>query len=167
MALLSADGSVLPNLSAELELTWADNNSTSKPRTLGMTKLTQASQGRRLGDTVKEFDVEELEKRDSLQEDDLHDINTDADLWNGVPTSPSHKSENYPNDSFYSSYFTRNGAEPCSLIFIGSSEYLRLYSIGEFHKYDRYSTGFLLYAMIILFRCRTQGRKKFREESKV
>lgn len=143
LALLSSNGSVLPNLSAELELTWADNNSALKPRTLGMTKLSQVSQGRRLGDTVKEFDVEDLEKRDSVQEDDLCDINTDAELWSDVPTSPSHQSEKYPNDSFYSSFFTRKRTESCSLIFIGSTEYLRLYSVGEFHGYDRHSSNCL------------------------
>jgi hypothetical protein len=45
-ALLDTEGSVLPALSEKIELAWADNSSLERPRTVGMTKLSNFSHGR-------------------------------------------------------------------------------------------------------------------------
>lgn len=138
--LLDGDGSVLPPLSAEIELAWADNNSISRPRTVGMTKLSNFSRGRKLGDALGDMQADELLHDEILNhsmDSEFDEINTDADLWSEVPPVESPQVEKYPNDSFYSGYLRRNARSSCKMIFIASSDSLRLYMLDSIMKGDR------------------------------
>lgn len=142
LTLLNGDGCSLPPLSGEVELDWADNNAISRPRTVGMTKLSNFSQGRRLGDALEGNAAENLLEEDRSRADfsadsEFDDINTDADLWSAVPPTMSQRNERYPNDSFYSGYLKRNAKTSCNMLSIASSDSLRLYIVDSIVKGER------------------------------
>ncbi len=142
IVLLDAEGRVLPPLADEIELTWADNNSITRPRTVGMTKLSNFSTGRKLGDSLSEMTANEimdesLYGKECSSGSEFDDINTAADLWNAVPPAESQRKEKYPNDSFYSRYLRRNAKCSCMMIFIASADSLRLYMVENIIRGER------------------------------
>ena len=143
LVLLDGEGRILPPLSGEIELLWADNNAISRPRTVGMTKLSNFSKGRKLGDTLQGMNADELlddeiSDTEHTADSEFDDINTDADLWNAVPSAESYqRKQKYPNDSFYTGYLRRNARASCKMIFIASSDSLRLYMMDNILKGER------------------------------
>ena len=139
-ALLDVEGRVLPPLAEGIELAWADNSSVVRPRTLGMTKLSNFSQGRALDTSTRDFDVAGALEDSESEDSEFGDINTSADLWSGVPLpeAASVEGENrYPNDSFYATFLKRNMTAVCAFVFVASSDSLRLYSMESMIKGER------------------------------
>ena len=140
-ALLDTDGSVLPPLVEGIELAWADNSSVERPRTMGMTKLSNFSLGRALDETARDFDVDGALVDTESDDSEFGDINTDADLWSSVPKPKVAESvpnnERYPNESFYSTFIKRNMTAVCAFVVVVSSDSSRLYSLGSMLKGER------------------------------
>lgn len=139
-ALLDVEGRVLPPLAEAIELSWADNSAVERPRTLGMTKLSNFSQGRALSTSAKDFDVADALDDTESDDSEFGDIDTSADLWSGVPVpkTASVETENrYPNDSFYANFLKRNTTAVCAFVFMASSDSLRLYSLESMIKGER------------------------------
>ena len=151
LCLLDANRNIIPPLSGQLSLPWADNDSVSRPRTLGMTHLSGFSQGKSLGDIARDSSddeddalrtaVSEQEKRNisimSLfkksqdKDSDVGEIDTSGDLWAGVAKDKTIKEDPYPMGEDYQSYILNEGSSATvSLIFMATSEHLRLYTIG-------------------------------------
>ena len=148
MALLDTDGSVLAALSEAIELSWADNSSTERPRTMGMTKLSNFPQGRTLGESARDFDADAALGDSESEDSEFGDINTNADLWGSLPSPKggggagaselsAGRDDKYPNDSYYANYLKRNVKGVCSYVFVASSDSLRLYSLESVLKGER------------------------------
>lgn len=139
-ALLDMEGRVIPPLAEGIELTWADNSAVERPRTLGMTKLSNFSQGRALSTPARNFEAADALEDTESDDSEFGDIDTSADLWSGVPVPKAASVEGegrYPNDSFYANFLKRNMTAVCTFVFVASSDSLRLYSLESMIKGER------------------------------
>lgn len=149
--LLDANRNIVPPLSGPLFLPWADNDSVGKPRTLGMTHVTGFSQGRSLGKSLQDSSDEEddalrtavsdqtkrnvnimnLFKKSQEKDRDVGEIDTSSELWGDIAKETKIKETPYPMGEDYQSYFMNEGnIGTVSMIFMATSEHLRLYTIG-------------------------------------
>lgn len=151
LCLLDANRNIIPPLTGQLSLPWADNDSVSRPRTLGMTHLAGFSQGKSLGDAIRDSSDEEddalriavseqekrninimnLFKKSQDKDNDVGEIDTSGDLWGGIAKEPAIKEDPYPMGEDYQSYIVNeSNSATVSMIFMATSEHLRLYTIG-------------------------------------
>eukprot|EP00890_Picochlorum_soloecismus_P000396 jgi/Picsp_1/1357/NSC_04837-R1_transducin wd40 domain-containing protein len=158
--LLDANRNIIPPLSGRLFLPWADNDSVSRPRTLGMTHVTGFSQGRSLGEAAQDSSDEEddalrsavseqakrnmnimnLFKKSQDKDNDVGEIDTSGELWGGIAKETTIKESPYPMGEDYQSYILNEGSSgTVSMIFMATSKHLRLYTIETILNCERFT----------------------------